>query len=72
MRKQGEIICYKYLVSPEESFEGFATIVGVASTEQVLIGVTYILKDLSGNIPNNTYPYTHFALPEIFINQNVV
>lgn len=40
-------------------------IVGLASTEQAIIGSSYIIKDMSGNFPNEEYPYDTLALFEI-------
>lgn len=55
--------------------KGEGLIVGVANTYHPPIGASYIIKVeptgfgslQPGFIPNETYPYDTFALPEIFI-----
>jgi hypothetical protein len=49
--------------------KGFGKIKGVAITEQVFIGKTYIIEDSGSNFPNLTYPYTHLACPSIYIKK---
>ena len=41
--------------------KGEGTVQACVSTGEPFIGKTYVLKDLSGNIPNDTYPYDCFA-----------
>ena len=47
--------------------KGKGKIKGVANSGVTLLGKSYILEDLSGNIPNDTYPYTHFVCFEIHL-----
>ena len=46
---------------------GKALIKGISPTEMAVIGKGYILKDISGNFPNETYPYSHFSCFECHI-----
>lgn len=51
------------------SISGIGFIKGKASSEQPVIGSSWIIQVLSSDlkIPNNTYPFDHIVLPEIFI-----
>ena len=43
---------------------GIGQIKGVCGTELPVIGVMYILKDLSHALPTKEYPFDHFACAE--------
>lgn len=62
--KQGDIVSYQV-----HNMKGKARVVGVSSSAQPVIGRMLILEDLSGNIPNETYPYTHFTAPEVLLEK---
>lgn len=47
--------------------KGEGVVVGYSVIEQSVIGATAIVEDQSGNIPNASYPYTHFACAEIHL-----
>lgn len=47
--------------------KGEAIICGIATNSLPVIGQSYILQDLSGNFPNDTYAYTHFAAFECWL-----
>ena len=46
-------------------FEWRWEICGIALVEQAIIGSVFIIKDLSGNIPNDTYKFSTMAVPEV-------
>jgi hypothetical protein len=48
--------------------KGKGKIKGIASDLFPLIGKLYIVEDLSGNIPNNQFPYTHMSVFETFLH----
>lgn len=49
------------------SLKGYGLIKGI-STEMAVAGCIYIVEMVSGNaIPNETYPYTHIAVPESYL-----
>jgi hypothetical protein len=48
---------------------GHGRIVGVSGDGAPVIGRTYIVEDLSGFIPNETYPFSHFSICELFLNK---
>ena len=41
--------------------KGVGMVVGVATVELPAIGITYILKDMSKNIPNSKYNFEYFV-----------
>lgn len=41
--------------------KGRGKVKGIAQNAYPVIGRTFILEDVSGNFPNETYPFTHFA-----------
>lgn len=57
MLKQNDQILYDNGI-----MKGVGEVVGVALTEQPIIGKTWIVRDLSGNIPNETYEFDTFVL----------
>ena len=62
MKKLGDWVHYKM-----GSLEGHDVILGKSTMEFPILGAFYILEDLSGNIPNEAYPYTHFTCPEVWL-----
>jgi len=61
--KQGDVVKYS-ITSPQlEITKGKGVICGEYVSRPV-VGRTYIVKDLSGNWPNETYPFTHVVLYE--------
>jgi hypothetical protein len=62
--KQDQKVYYDY-----GDVKGTGKIVGVATNGIPLIGKTYIIEP---DIPfsNETYPYTHFVCPELYIKPN--
>lgn len=48
---------------------GRARVIGVATIGQPLIGPSYILQDLSENVPNETYPYSAFVAFEYMLEK---
>lgn len=61
--KQGSKV--HYIVA---GYSGIGRVCGVATTPVPVIGVTYIIEDMSGNFPNETYPYTHFPCFSLHIH----
>jgi hypothetical protein len=47
-------------------FHGHGVIKGVATIELPVIGISYILEDISGNLPNELYSFKFFVLPELY------
>lgn len=47
--------------------KGKGKIKGIATVDMPYIGKQYIVEDLSGNIPNQQYPYTHMVVFEIHL-----
>ena len=60
--KNGDVINYDNGV-----MHGIGRIRGIAQTGEACIGRTFIVEDLSGNIPNETYPFSYFAMFECHI-----
>ncbi len=50
------------------SIKGSGKIVGIASNALPIIGRNYIIEP-DDRIDNDTYPYSHFVCPEIFIER---
>jgi hypothetical protein len=60
--QQGQKIEFKIT----DNLCGTGKIIGIATSGQPVIGITYIIEpDI--DISNTEYPYTHFACSEIFI-----
>jgi len=64
--KQGDIVTYD-----SQEVKGKGKIVGVSMIPEIIFGTTYIIEDMSNNIPNKTYPYSHFTVKEIFISKEI-
>lgn len=47
---------------------GTAFIVGIAQNPMPVVGHIYILRDTSGNFPNDTYEYDTFVCPECYFS----
>ena len=60
--KQNDIVHYRV----DSLLKGKAKVVGVTVSSVV---PTYILEDLSNNIPNDTYKYTHFGCFETWMSK---
>ena len=60
--QQGDIVEYNFGLLMV--LKGKGRVVGKAITPQAFIGENLIIEDLSGNLPNEQYPFTHFAAPE--------
>lgn len=60
----GEVVEYD-----NGQMKGRGKIVGAATTPMAAIGSLMIVEDLSGNIPNEEYPYTHFACNECHLKK---
>ena len=58
--KDGDVVYYDNGV-----IRGLGRVVGIALSELPFCGAHYILEDLSGNIPNETYRYGYFICMEI-------
>ena len=56
---QGDLVSY---ATPQLSGRGL--IVGIAHTPIFGSGAGYIIQDISKNLPNETYPYSHFCVAE--------
>lgn len=69
---QGDIVFFQILLGDSDNnrFCGHAVVRGISSVESPVLGRTYILEDLSGNLPNETYPYTHFVCPEAWLSRS--
>lgn len=65
--RNNQLIEYK-LPSDDKPREG--RIKGQANTGHAVIGITYIVEDLSGEFPNEIYPYSCIAVFEIHIKAN--
>lgn len=61
---QGKIVTYD-----TQTMKGRARIVGIATTGAAVIGRIVILEDLSENLPNREYPFTHFACAEVHLSE---
>jgi hypothetical protein len=63
--KNGETIHYNL-----SGLTGRGVVRGKADCGNPVIGISYIVEDISGNLPNNVYPFDCFSIPEIFISYN--
>lgn len=54
---------------PHPDMVGKGVIRGVCTTDQPVIGATYIIEDISGNVPNKTYPFKFFSVAEIHLKR---
>lgn len=63
--KAGDIVRY----CPCDGFEGKAEVVGIATIGAAVIERSIMLKDLSGNIPNETYPFQYFCCFEVHLKK---
>jgi len=59
MLNNGTIVHYN--IEGEVRYSGQGIIHGVSSNELPVIGYQYIIEDISGNFPNEKYPYKMFA-----------
>lgn len=46
---------------------GKGKVVGYSGTPMPFIGASLIIEDMSGNIPNGTYPFSVFIVHEVHI-----
>ena len=63
--KQGTLV--EYRLNGDHTQVGYGKIVGLATNGVTLLGKTYIIEP-GKQLDNETYPYTHFVLPEIWFN----
>jgi len=49
--------------------KGSGKIKGISCAGVPLGGKSYIIEDLSGNVPNTQYPYRHFVCFEIHLDE---
>lgn len=66
---QGDVVFFQIVLGDENRLCGHAIVRGISVVEMPVLGYTYILEDISGNFPNETYPYTHFACPEVWLTK---
>jgi hypothetical protein len=62
-----EIVEYKL---PSDGVKRIGAIRGQVNTGYPVIGIDYIVEDLSGDFPNETYRYSCLVVSEIHINSN--
>lgn len=48
--------------------KGKGIVVGTSSTGLPVLGVGYIIKDISGNIPNSTFQYDTFVVHAVHLS----
>ena len=68
--KNGQIVQYALNANAADEkmiVKGKGKIVGIATVDLPVIGMTYIVEDLSGNFPSEVYPYSAFACFEMWI-----
>jgi len=53
--KDGDVV--RYNTGP---MKGEGIVVGIATVPLCTIGASVIVEDLSGNLPSEEYPFTHF------------
>lgn len=58
----GEVVRYN-----NGEISGKAIVVGIANNHIPILGIGYILKDMSRNIPNETYKYDCFVCFSTFL-----
>lgn len=47
--------------------QGQGRVVGMSTVEQPILGSGYIVKDVTGHLPNETYPYDTFVVFDIHL-----
>jgi len=47
--------------------KGDGVVIGLATTEMPIIGIGYIVQDVSGNVPNEVYQYSSFVVHTIHL-----
>jgi hypothetical protein len=60
--KEGDLVSFKL---PDIDEKIYGIIRGKALVELPEIGSTYIIEPVSNNFPNETYPYSFIALPQV-------
>jgi len=66
----GDLIPYGTVISYDNGvIKGNGIIVGLSSKDIPIIGVGYIVKDLSGNIPSDVFKYDTFIVFSIHIKE---
>ena len=63
--KQGDKVAYNIV----GIMEGEGIIKGVATNGVPILGMQYIIEDLSSHIPNKEYPYSHFVCFEAWLKK---
>ena len=61
--KNGDKVYYNLT----DSIKGVGFVRGIASNDNPVIGVTYIIEDVESAFPNTTYPYSHFVAFECML-----
>lgn len=64
MFKQNDRVYYD-----ANGLKGEGLIVGTCMAMLPVLGKNYIIQDLSGNLPNEVYPFTHFACFEVWLQK---
>jgi hypothetical protein len=52
------------------AMRGQGEVVGIATTPLAVIGASVIIRDLSKNIPNESYPFECFVCSECHLRKN--
>ena len=50
-----------------QGLRGIGKIKGMSTVELPVIGISYMVEDMSGNFPSATYPYKTFACFEVWL-----
>jgi hypothetical protein len=59
-----------FVTVSKEAGHGFlGRVIGIAQTEQPVVGRLMIVECMDGSIPNSTYPYRALSVPEIFLTR---
>lgn len=61
---EGQLVTFKL---PDIDKKIYGIIRGKALVELPEIGATYIIEPLSDKLPNETYPYSFIALPQVLL-----
>jgi hypothetical protein len=63
----GTIVEYKICTGINGYLEGEGVIVGLSHNDIPVLGQGYMVKDLSGNVPNSTYEYDTFSVSAVHL-----